>query len=363
MSRSTPLWMVRAGRGSRYIDEFLEQGYVGIGPYDLEGSPITSETDKATLLAYLIATEPDDGEATLATWASQLLRYHRELEVGHEVTSYDPGRRLYYLGTIRSDVHDSSNELNLARDVEWRRKVHRDALSVSTRNSLGAIQTLFRLPDPAADEMRRLSVGLDETAVISPPKRVETEAEGLADARTGSGPAAEALRGVSETEELDEKTQLDEVVSKAKEFIEDRISRLKWDEMQELVAGILEAMGYRATVSDTGPDRGVDIFASRDGLGLEEPRIFVEVKHRPGTSIGAPDLRAFLGGRRPGDRCLYVSTGGFTKDARYEADRASVPLTLLTLPDLRELLVEHYENLDPSIAGLVRLERIYWPVG
>lgn len=348
MSQSTPLWMVRAGRGSRYIDDFLEQGYVGIGPYELEKCPITPDTDKTTLFRHLMSQEPGESEGTLKTWASQLLRYHRDLEVGHEVTTYDPGRRLYYLGILRSDVHDSPHEMNLAREVEWQRKVHRDSLSVSTRNSLGAIQTLFRLPDAAAKEMRQLSVSLEEEAPVTPPS---------------SSKDPTPSDDLEEVEDLDEKSQLDEVVSKAKEFIEDRISRLKWDDMQELVAGILEAMGYRATVSDKGPDRGVDIFASPDGLGLQEPRIFVEVKHRPGTSIGAPDLRSFLGGRRPGDRCLYVSTGGFTKDARYEADRASVPITLLTLPELRELLVEHYEHLDPSIAGLVRLERIYWPVG
>jgi restriction system protein len=57
-----------------------------------------------------------------------------------------------------------------------------------------------------------------------------------------------------------------------------------------------------------------------------------------------------------------VSTGGFTKEARYEADRAVVPLTLITLPRLRELLLQHYEQLDPAARALVPLQRLYWPV-
>lgn len=153
----------------------------------------------------------------------------------------------------------------------------------------------------------------------------------------------------------------EEVREKAEQFIEDRIASLDWQQMQELVAGILRAMGYHATVSADGSDRGVDIFASPDGLGLQEPRIFVEVKHRSGA-MGADELRSFLGGRRAGDRCLYVSTGGFTKEARYEADRAVVPLTLVTLPKLRELLLQHYERLDPAARALVPLQRLYWPV-
>lgn len=133
-------------------------------------------------------------------------------------------------------------------------------------------------------------------------------------------------------------------------------------QMQDLVAGILRAMGYRTIVSQPGTDRGVDVFASPDGLGLQEPRIFVEVKHRDQTRMGAEHVRAFLGGRKPGDKCLYVSTGSFTKEARYEAERSSVPTTLLGLQDLRKLLVENYEKLDAETRALVPLKRLYWPL-
>jgi restriction system protein len=40
--------------------------------------------------------------------------------------------------------------------------------------------------------------------------------------------------------------------------------------MQELVAGVLRGMGYKTIVSAKGPDRGRDILASPDGLGLSE---------------------------------------------------------------------------------------------
>ena len=131
-------------------------------------------------------------------------------------------------------------------------------------------------------------------------------------------------------------------------------------DMEHFVAGLLRAMGYKTRVSPVGPDRGRDIFASPDGLGLEDPRIFVEVKHRSGA-MGAPAVRSFLGGRRPGDRCLYISTGGFARDAMYEADRASVPISLLDLDDLVTLALEHYERLDVEGQRLLPLKRLYWP--
>ena len=130
--------------------------------------------------------------------------------------------------------------------------------------------------------------------------------------------------------------------------------------MQELLAAILRAMGFKTRVSPRGPDRGLDVFASPDGLGLQEPRIKAEVKHR-GGSIGSQELRSFIGGLRPGDRALYLSTGGFSKDAKYEADRSNIPLTLIDLDNLATLIEQHYESFDSDGRALLPLTKIYWP--
>lgn len=80
-------------------------------------------------------------------------------------------------------------------------------------------------------------------------------------------------------------------------------------------------------------------------------------------AMGSQAVRSFLGGRSAGDKCLYVSSGGFAQDARYEAERASVPLTLLSLSDLRDLLIDYYERLDTETRALVPLVRTYVPAG
>lgn len=38
---------------------------------------------------------------------------------------------------------------------------------------------------------------------------------------------------------------------------------LAWDDMQDMVDGILRSMGYETRVSEAGPDRGRDIVAFR----------------------------------------------------------------------------------------------------
>ena len=119
--------------------------------------------------------------------------------------------------------------------------------------------------------------------------------------------------------------------------------------------------GYKTRISPQGSDRGKDIIASPDGFGFEPPRIVVEVKHRK-EAMGAPEIRSFLGGRHKDDKGLYVSTGGFTTQARYEAERASIPLTLLDLNDLVMAFIENYENMRMSSRTLIPLAKIYWPL-
>ena len=64
--------------------------------------------------------------------------------------------------------------------------------------------------------------------------------------------------------------------------------------MAELAAAILRAMGYKTRVMPKGPDRGVYVLASPDGLEFEDPRIKVEIKHRSKTSMGSSKYSEFF---------------------------------------------------------------------
>ena len=328
------------------VEQCIDGGYIGVGFGGYIFTAMPAKTRREDLAAAFRQAHPDWSENKVANSVGQLYRFLVDVKTGDEVVTGDPARRLYYLGTIESDaefVPGAVDALPFRRRVKWARKALRDELSVETRNTLGAIQTLFKLNPDAAADLRQHAVDVAATPTVklkpaeAAPAKPEREGRSIDDLRK-------------------------EAIEKAQEFIEDLIARLDPYAMQDLVAGILRAMGYKTRVSPKGSDRGVDIFASPDGLGLQEPRIFVEVKHRANTQIGAPEVRAFLGGRRPTDRCLYVSTGGFSREARYEADRANVPLHLVDMPELRKLLLEHYEQVDAETRRLVPLTKLYWPV-
>lgn len=340
-TQPSEMWMVRAGRGGVYVEEFRSSGIVGVGDFELGEVP--GGSDRATIKKLWEKHSPGETKGAIEAWTTQVNRIVNEIKQGDRVVTYDAAGRTYLIGEITGPYAfkaDPVKELPHTRPVRWTREVSRDVLSVATRNTLGSTLALFRLPPEAAAELTKLASPIGAGAKV---------------------PAGDVAVRTTPSEVSDFERLRADTIERAEQFIEDRIASLSWENMQELIAGILRAMGYRTRVSPAGADRGVDIFASPDGLGLEEPRIFVEVKHRRGQKMGAAEIRSFLGGRKPGDRCLYVSTGGFAQDARYEAERANVPLTLIDLPLLRRLVVDRYESLDGETRALVPLVKFFWP--
>lgn len=328
-----PMWMVRSASGGILADEFYEKQVVAIGWGDI--GDIAQFKDKSTVIKAIKDNWPDWSDGRVMNSASQLIRFRDELALGDRVLTYDSSKRVYHVGTIKGPYRYSKNDVppyENVRDVKWDGDVDRDKLSVATKNSLGSVLTLFLVPEFATQEIEQLLKG----HAVSQPEGVES--------------------GVD-----NEKDLLEQYRTEALEIIKDQVNRLSWDQMQELVAGLLRAMGYKTRVSQPGADRGVDILASPDGFGFESPRIIVEVKHRT-QPMGAQEIRSFLGGRHKDDKGLYVSTGGFTKDARYEAERANIPVMLMDIDDLVKAIFRSYESMDMEAQKLLPLKKIYWPV-
>ncbi len=324
------MWMVRAGEGAYLIDDFKTKNIVAIGWNDL--GDLTSVASAEKVKELYRRTRPDEKEGRINITSGQISRFRFDFNKGDYVITYNPEIRSYLLGEIIGDYEYNKllSEYFNVRRIKWLGEVSRDKLSTTTKNTLGAISTIFKLGDESKHEMLKVL--------------------------EGGAPVSEN----NEQEKAELATIKEDMVSKAQEFIKDRAMSLGWEEMQELVAGLLRGMGYKTIVSPKGSDRGRDIQASPDGLGLEDPRIVVEVKHRSGQ-MGSKEVRSFITGVGHGSKGLYVSTGGFSKEAKYEADRSTTPITLIDMDMLVGLLVQYYDNLDSDARALVPLIKIYWP--
>ncbi|MCF6441406.1 restriction endonuclease [Pseudoalteromonas luteoviolacea] len=330
------MWMIRAGEGAYLVDDFEKTACVSIGWNEIgDLSDIANESD---LKSKYLASFQGQHTSKSSNAVAMIKKFRFDMKVGDLAITYNPSSREYLVGEIISDytyVQDiiDDESFNHIRKVKWLGHVSRDALSVSSRNTLGSTLTVFAVNQDVASEIKR---NLDHQQ----PNQVEVLAE--------------------ENEKAIEQSRND-VIEQSSELIKDRIIAISPEDMEYLVAGVLRAMGYRTRVSNKGMDRGVDIFASPDGIGLESPRIKVEVKHQKNKRMTSQHLRSFIGGLREGDRALYVSTGGFTKDAKYEADRSNIPLTLIDIDDLMKLITEHYDEFDIETRVLLPLTKVYWP--
>lgn len=143
--------------------------------------------------------------------------------------------------------------------------------------------------------------------------------------------------------------------------IEQHLSGMNPFDLQALVADLLRAMGYHVSwVSPPGKDASVDIIAYADPLGAKPPRIKVQVK-RHGQRMDLDGLRSFLATISDHDIGLFVSTGGFTKDASdFARGQERRQVTLIDLERLVDLSIEHYSRLDDLAKRRLPLTPIYF---
>lgn len=167
--------------------------------------------------------------------------------------------------------------------------------------------------------------------------------------------------GQEDSESSEAATTLEEAEEAAWAEIEGFLEKMNPYDFQELVAGLLRGMGYYVDwVSPPGPDRGIDIIAHTDPLGVKGPRIKVQVKRKM-DKVAVDGVRGFMALLGDSDVGLFVCTGGFTRDAEDEARRQEKRrIMLVDLKRLFDLWTEHYESVPEAQRGLLPLRPIYY---
>jgi len=324
-------WMVRAGDSNELIPQWQSKQVASIGWFELGDPKRCASREKFIEKANVVYADEKPG-ARLA-WAGQVWRFYKEIAVGDRVITYSKETREYMIGTV-TKAHEYRPDLidpyypNVI-SVSWEKKrVSRDSLSTGAKNSLGGIQTIFRVDDWGT-ELQGLLADSSVQKITTP--IIDDEEETLNN---------------------------EDFLEKAKTMLEDLVDQLDPWQMQDLIAGLLQAMGYQVNVSPKGPDGGVDVLAHRDVFGFEQPIIKVQVKHRRVAS-GGPEIQQLLGANPHGANCIFVSTGGFTAAAKSSAQHNGVKL--LDLSGIVELINDWYDKMPVDKQALIPLKRIYVP--
>jgi restriction system protein len=155
---------------------------------------------------------------------------------------------------------------------------------------------------------------------------------------------------------------IDQLEEKALKEFEDFLKTKNPYELQDMVAGLLEAMGYFVSfVSPKGKDGGLDIVVYADPLGAKEPRIKVQVKHKPDSGVPVSDIRALLGLlNKSGDVGLFVTSGRFSSEAKRFARDSHKHVDLIDSQRFLSLWQEYYTKMNDETKNMMPLRAIYF---
>lgn len=206
-------------------------------------------------------------------------------------------------------------------------------------------------------------LGRDAYRRLKDPKEFMAESHRLYRQWADQQPEEEVVETPPGSDAAAAATTLEEAEESAWTEIETHLSGMNPYDFQSLVAGLLTGMGYHvAWVAPPGPDRGVDVIAHSDPLGITGPRIKVQVK-RSEERMSVKEIRSFMAVLADNDVGLFVSKGGFTKDAeeevRYQEKRR---LMLVDLRRFFELWVQHYSAIPELQRRLLPLRPVHFLV-
>ena len=318
--------------------DLLGEGFVSVG-WDEIGDLRDCGNDKDALKQLLVARYPQAKAGAIPVWAGVLRRFAFEMQAGDFVISPRKADSTLSFGRVAGEYYfDGSMTHHHRRPVEWLRTgVPRATFSQSARYEIGSAVTLFRVKNHAEEFRTFIDTGSPGASVVD----------------------QESLDEII-TETAEDEPNSDRIEAYTRDFVIEALhTKLDPYRFEVFTAGLLQAMGYRAEVTQSSGDGGVDVLAFRDPLGLEPPIIKVQCK-RTLNPIGGPSVQNLMGTLAPGgtEVGLFVTLGTYTSDAMHLA-RTRHDLRLVNGRQLVDLVFAHYDNLDLEWRRLLPLRRIY----
>ena len=119
---------------------------------------------------------------------------------------------------------------------------------------------------------------------------------------------------------------------------------------------------YTPFISPKGKDGGIDVIAYRDPLGASEPRIEIQVKHKPVSAVPVNDIRSLmcLLDNKADEIWLFITSGRFTPEAEKVARYSSVHVRLIDIDSFIQLWQQFYDNLTDDEKNLLPFYKMYF---
>jgi len=318
------IWGMHAGKNGEADPIFLKKNTVALGWVEI-GDLRKINPDKESFKEVIYRAYPKK-QMSIAIDAGQLFRFVHEIKTGDLVIYPSKRDREVHFGRIEGDYFFYPGEEYIhRRPVKWLKSFPRTHFSQGALYEIGSAISLFQVKNNA-EEFR---AALDS-------RIIGTEGDGP------QGPDA------------------DDIEQMTRDFVLKTLSReLKGHPLADLVAHLLNIMGYHTRFSPEGPDGGIDIIAHKDELGFEPPIVKVQVKSIDGN-IGDPMVSSLYGKVGSDEHGLLVALGSYTQQAK-SFEKSKTNLRLIDGQELVDLILSHYDDLDSRYKGLLPLKRVYIP--
>jgi len=307
---------------------FLHGNVVAIGWKEM-GDLRTINADRDSFKIKYTETYPDAKKGSIPTSSGMLFRFIHEMQIGDYIVFPSKTDRMINIGTVDGDYEyvETAHEYVQQRKVKWVKHIPRTLFTQGALHELGSAMSLFMLKNYAEEFLAALDKDFKKNAT--------------------SGTVDETVGATA-----------DEIIESTRDFVLKELSRqLKGYDLEKFVADLLNAMGYRTTVSPQGGDSGIDITAYKDEL---PPRILVQVKSGDGN-IKESTIQSLKGAMREGDYGLFITLSDYTKNAKKYLE--GVPIIKgINGTELVDLILKYYDHLSDKYKRMIPLKMVYIPV-
>jgi len=342
----TQAWLIRAGRAGEREQWALKNSVSGGGFSEV--ADLTAATSRESVAAQVAAGFPGAIGGRLQTFSAQLWALRGRITIGDLVVMPLKNTPQLAIGRVTGPYayrDDPDPSLRHVRPVEWLvTDVPRTAVKQDLLYTLGAFLTICEVRrHDAAYRIEKLAQTGKDPGARTPLPGTKPDPEPI-------DPAVEELGGGPIDIEQHAFDRLSSYV----------IETFAGYRMQRLVAAVLTAEGFACSVPGEGADQGIDVLAAKGPLGLDEPRLVVQVKSEAG-SVGSGVVQQLMGAMNThqAQQGLLVAWGGVTKAAEKMLDSQYFRVRVWSSKDLLEAIFRNYDRLPEELRNELPLKRVW----
>ena len=305
---------------------FLNKSVIALG-WSKFGNLSKVEPTREAFKEHYAKTFPNDKPGAIPTSAGMLYRFIHEVQVGDYVVFPSKTDHMINIGVVEGeyDYVDDEVEYVQQRKVKWLKHLPRTSFTQGALYEIGSAMSFFAVKNYADEYLSTLDKGFN-SAIATEDDTVGATAE--------------------------------DIIEGTRDFILKELSKnLKGYALEEFIANLLQAMGYRTKLSPQGGDSGIDITAYKDEL---PPRILVQVKSQD-SDIKETTIQSLKGAMTEGDYGLFVTLSHYTKKAQEYLDKTPI-IKGINGTELVDLILKYYEDLDEKYKDMIPLKMVYIPV-